>query len=256
MSDLIHFYMSDDPGGNFLGVIGQTDEQLETNHQYIQWLFPLREPSKFNPDAPLLTEGYIELFRNNAFLQKRMKQAMARMLTFYGYAWKDCDIVEGENFDERAAVWMTAKNHNILRITRILKSLVICGHEPLAKLFFNALITTIMSKPTDISRGATVGWWARTLQTHFVAVYEYKNEGGDARREDIIFSSDSVEKSVVDAHAWWNNRHANMPSWFSVLLKLTVSETTIMTMPDDGDLPNCESFPFYEWEEGVVVRSV
>ena len=32
-------------------VLAMSDEELENNHQYIQWLFPLNEPSEIVPGA-------------------------------------------------------------------------------------------------------------------------------------------------------------------------------------------------------------
>lgn len=34
-------------------------QKLEYTHDYIQWLFPLQQKSRFNPDAPLLNDQAI-----------------------------------------------------------------------------------------------------------------------------------------------------------------------------------------------------
>ena len=57
-SPLVRFYRGDAPdarGRTLDDILAWDDEQLEAVHDYIQWLFPLDEPSRFNPDAPLLT---------------------------------------------------------------------------------------------------------------------------------------------------------------------------------------------------------
>jgi len=40
-------------------------KELETNHSYIQWLFPNFYKSAFNSDASPLTEDEAEIFRSN-----------------------------------------------------------------------------------------------------------------------------------------------------------------------------------------------
>lgn len=116
------------------------DETLESVHDFIQWLFPLPEPSQFNADAPMLTADDIAAFRNDAQLQANLRRSLDRVLVFLGLAWDaGGGIVEGANFKARAAdVWL-APNHNWLRITRILGSLTLLGLETEARALFARL---------------------------------------------------------------------------------------------------------------------
>ena len=45
----------DDRGRSLFDVLAFDDAALERNHDFIQWLFPLPEPSSAVPDAPVLT---------------------------------------------------------------------------------------------------------------------------------------------------------------------------------------------------------
>src|SRR5262245_840829 len=72
MSRLVDFYRGagTDTGGRQLAEIwAWGDDDLEAVHDFIQWLFPLPEPSRFNPDAPRLTEADIATFRGDPLLQ-------------------------------------------------------------------------------------------------------------------------------------------------------------------------------------------
>jgi hypothetical protein len=97
---------------------------LEGAHDYIQWLFPLAEPSAFNPFAPILTPADIATFRAEAMIQAHLARSLRVMLHFYGFT---PEVVAAPDFAERAAVWLTPRNHNFLRLTRILKSLRLLG---------------------------------------------------------------------------------------------------------------------------------
>jgi hypothetical protein len=106
--------------------------KLEGTHDYIQWLFPLRKRSQFNPKAPTLTSVTIEAFRNNDELKRRLRISLDVMLKFYGLestVGKDgiIEISKAPDFDDRSLEWLTTGNHNFLRVTRILKSLQILG---------------------------------------------------------------------------------------------------------------------------------
>jgi hypothetical protein len=68
-SPLLDFYRGHgtDAEGRFLKDIWTWENHdLEGVHDFIQWLFPLPEPSQFNPDAPLLTEKDVEAFKDVA----------------------------------------------------------------------------------------------------------------------------------------------------------------------------------------------
>ena len=62
---LLDFYAGrgTDSEGRTLQEIRRWDfQRLEAVHDYIQWLFPLRVRSQFNPDAPLLDDETVRRF--------------------------------------------------------------------------------------------------------------------------------------------------------------------------------------------------
>lgn len=99
------------------------DQRLEQVHDFIQWMFPLPEPSPVNPDAPVLDAGTIAEIRARAEIQANLGKSLERMRRFYG--------------DSRH--WITPGNHNHLRITRILRCAVLLGLDAEAREFFEWL---------------------------------------------------------------------------------------------------------------------
>jgi hypothetical protein len=53
-------------------------------HDYIQWLFPLQEKSRFNPNAPILKEEDIYFFRVSQEIKHNLICSLRLMLSFYG----------------------------------------------------------------------------------------------------------------------------------------------------------------------------
>ena len=132
MSQLLAFYrgQSRDSAGRTLDeILAWSDDDLEEVHDFIQWLFPLPEPSQYNPDAPLLVQEDIDAFHSNRRLQENLHRSFERILTFLGLTWQEGRVVEGPSFKSRCAEVWSFPNHNWLRITRILRSLRLLGLE-------------------------------------------------------------------------------------------------------------------------------
>ena len=124
-SKLIAFYRGTgrDAAGRTIAEIWAWDaRRLEMVHDYIQWLFPLPEASRFNPDAPRLTVEDAHHFRD-ADLQDRLARSRDLMLAFFGLEFDGTSVRRATAFSDRAANWLTPLNHNHLRLTRILLSL-------------------------------------------------------------------------------------------------------------------------------------
>ena len=135
--------MGPDHAGRFLHEI-QTwqNERLEDVHDYIQWLFPLLEPSPVNPQAPTLDADVIRLFHERTDLRDHLRASLVRMLEFYGLRLvtePPLKVERGPSFAERSSHWITPGNHNHLRITRILKSLTLLGLAGEAGAFLECL---------------------------------------------------------------------------------------------------------------------
>jgi hypothetical protein len=143
MSRLIDFYRGDgtDTEGRRLDdILAWRDNRLEAVHDFIQWVFPLPEPSQFNPDAPLLTAEAIAAFRNDPILQANLRRSYERILSFIGLQMTDGgEVVEAPHFARRALDVWDYQNHNWLRVTRILRSLHLLGLDTEAQALYRRL---------------------------------------------------------------------------------------------------------------------
>ena len=102
----------DAAGRTFEDVLALSDVCLERRHDFIQWLFPLTEPSAAVPGSPVLTDADIQALRDSEIARARLARAGKRMLAFY----------------RATDAWRAPADHNHLRITRIIRSLrLLCG---------------------------------------------------------------------------------------------------------------------------------
>ena len=164
---LAAFYRGDmkDDRGRALEEIQAWDfDRLESTHDYIQWLFPLPEPSGANPRAPVLDASDIAAFRAEPALRARLLASFRAMLAFYGFSLEERDgkpvLARAGDFEARAANWLTPHNHNFLRLTRILRSLDVLGLPQYARALFVALERTHRKNPAIVG-SITFGYWMR-----------------------------------------------------------------------------------------------
>ena len=128
---LVTFYEGSAPDdrGRFLSdILAFDDERIESVHDFIQWLFPTPERSSANPSAPILDGAAIDEFRARPELRASLRRSLDRMLAFYGLAWSGGRIVKSAAFPGSSG-WLSARNHNHLRLTRILRSLCVLGES-------------------------------------------------------------------------------------------------------------------------------
>lgn len=144
-------------------ILSWDDERLEAVHDYVQWLFPTRQPSGVNPFAPLVTDGTVRVFAEDETLRTRLRHALDRMLTFYGLRRQGARIdIDAARFPARARTWLTPGNHNHLRLTRVMDSLSALGLRDDARALQRCLLD-------DVCPGAgagpvsprTVDFWRR-----------------------------------------------------------------------------------------------
>ncbi|MFN6558354.1 MAG: opioid growth factor receptor-related protein [Nostoc sp. ChiSLP01] len=144
---IIPFYLGEQPdseGRKITEIWAWDFEELEYVHDYIQWLFPLTEPSAFNLHAPIIDEQVIQSFHSNLSLRQNLLRSFTVMLEFYGLQrheskGKKIIISKSEDYGNRKGEWICMFNHNYLRITRILKCLMTLGLENEAQGFYECL---------------------------------------------------------------------------------------------------------------------
>ena len=152
MIDLISFLRGEGPdiNGRTLSSLNDScDDELEQSHDFIQWMFPSDIPSKHNDYAPVLTKEQIEMIRNDDLIKEWIRMSLLRMLYFYKGSW-----------------WITRRNHNFLRITRILRCLWLSGLKwEYDKL--QIVLDRIYNKHSDIIGSVTYTYWKNANDNDF-----------------------------------------------------------------------------------------
>ncbi|MDP4533486.1 opioid growth factor receptor-related protein [Marinobacter salarius] len=161
-SALIKFYRGDgtDHVGRTLDdILAFDDFWLEHTHDYLQWLFPIPEPSQYSARVPVLTREDIAFFRTDRHLRTQQIRALDRMLAFYGLKRRDGGIFPLPGLNMRTHIWLKPAGHNHLRITRIIRSLQHCTQPGLARRLQSVVIE--LGRSVGQVKDQSIGYWLR-----------------------------------------------------------------------------------------------
>lgn len=154
-------------------ILSWSNSALEDSHDYIQYLFPLPEPSPINPSAPIINEATFTAFRFERQLRDRLRFSLVRILSFYGFELipdslkpvndKDGEVrtwrvQQSQTFHLASKRWVTTFDHNHLRITRIIRCCRVLGLEEEAQAFHTALVEVSEQKRGFISAKSLMFW--------------------------------------------------------------------------------------------------
>ncbi|MCD8548110.1 MAG: hypothetical protein LRY38_06755 [Aeromonadaceae bacterium] len=162
MTRISDFYAGlawDQAGRSLAFILAQSDAWLECQHDYIQWLFPLPEPSPFNPQAPLLEPAEVQLFRTDPQLQARLLTAWDRLLRCYGLQRQPQGLVTDLRHPGLIQPWSHWQDHHQRRLTRMLRCLALCGLTAPAR----QLQDLLLQQGAGRVNPTTLGYWQRAL---------------------------------------------------------------------------------------------
>jgi hypothetical protein len=123
---------TDHQGRTYAGMLEWGNEQLELCHDSIQQIFPLHEVSKHASTYPIITKDIVERANKNPEILKNLLKATKRMERFFAI---------GEYYDrDEQRKWCKDRNHNLLRITRIIRCLRLFGLDSAARDFYDEVV--------------------------------------------------------------------------------------------------------------------
>ncbi|CAE8708459.1 unnamed protein product [Polarella glacialis] len=154
------------------------DVLMEVCHDYIQWLFPSDEPSRFNSDAPLLDEELQAIFQEDPEMQRNFRRGLTRFIQFLGLVVEEANeragiesfrIAKAAHFEKRVLMcWRGPSNHNWRRMTRVLRCLGLLNMREEQRALFAALEVVIAESPGLIEDEAILRWRSE-VESHISA---------------------------------------------------------------------------------------
>lgn len=169
MSLALDFYHDREPdhrGLTRLDLLNLTKDQLDTDTNFIDWLFPLDYPG--SPYSPLLTDADMAEFQRDRVLQSKLVDALDRMLMYYRMLRINAPngrvIISraDEGFEEHSSHWLSMGNLNYGRLTRMIESLTLCGMRGYACALCRCLWTVAQDYPSKVDARSVASWTRAT----------------------------------------------------------------------------------------------
>jgi hypothetical protein len=168
MSDITAFLVgtgSDHKDRTLKEILELDDQWWDDCHDFIQWLFPLPVESKHAAFSPVLTHLDVEFGGKDHLIQQNMLKAVDRYCKFLGIEYRQRShsadrirFIRGKNFHDQTKYWLKARDHNHLRINRMIQSLVLFELEDVAREFFKCLSLIKCDFPDCITDETMVYW--------------------------------------------------------------------------------------------------
>ena len=151
-TSLIDFYCNDLPnvdGVKLSDIMAMSNNDLEKGHHWVQWAFPSDEVSKANTNAPLLDKEVIEKLKSDVTFDKKFGASADRFFDF---------LISCTYPDDNKPIWVTPRNHNYMRITRVIKSAKLFDRFDIAERFYSFGRDLYDKWPNDIG-DETLAFW-------------------------------------------------------------------------------------------------
>ena len=153
---LVFYHGGEDMYGRSLAeMLAYDDEKMEECHDYVQWIWPLHQPSAYARDAPVLDRGTAAALAASPMARRGGRAALVRFAAFWGLGVFGLDMNA-----TKLAHWCVPGNHNLLRVTRVLRSSRLLGLDNDAVAFAAAVNTAAASVEVRLPV-RTLGFWSR-----------------------------------------------------------------------------------------------
>jgi hypothetical protein len=168
---LINFYTSDGvdhAGRTHADIMAFSNEQFESTHDIIQFLYPTYRPSAYNEHAPVLDDETLSSLKGDVFFEVKYLQSLEKFLNSLEIPY-EVKRIKGvrkpiiKHIVERKN-WMVFDNHILVRITRVLESSRLLGYCETSKSLFEHLLRTVKSHPEFyFISPETLYYWYRSV---------------------------------------------------------------------------------------------
>ena len=137
-------------------------DEMEQCHGWVQWAFPIDTHSNYNPLAPIIDNTFLHTESSNIISAKLLQQFM-KFIGLDSYL----DFNPQRFFEAIDGPY----NHNILRISRVLKHLMLTNKQNSAKWLLKSITDHMIKYYTKQFNSNTVAYW-------YTLVYDIDNSNG------------------------------------------------------------------------------
>lgn len=159
----------DAKGRYFRDYILFSPEKWEDCHDHMQWAFPTSTASAYNPNAPLVPKDFTFTDTRNSTTGMTVKEAIRLLLKRY---LQSVGIKMYNDLDDRGFSigidpdppfhnpWLAPRNHNLLRMTRVLECLGLFGMKAEQNELYDFLVYEVAYNYPGLITSDTIAFWS------------------------------------------------------------------------------------------------
>jgi hypothetical protein len=143
-------------------ILNYSDYDLEKSHDIIQRIFPLIDPSEHDLKAPIIDSTEIKQIKDDEKCLKNVLRCFERMMEFYGFKYENGVLRLADDWEIKKKYWITKRNHNFKRLTRIMLCLMSFGLVKEAEYLCLYLVKIYRAHPDTIGDN-TYQYWIKSV---------------------------------------------------------------------------------------------
>ena len=167
----------------------------ETNHNFIQWIFPTNIPSNHQQHVPILVQPNIDKLIEDPIFLDRYAECFIKFMNFMKIdiqkQGQTILFVVTDGFSHK-------RSHNYLRMSRLINSLRCFAFDDVSTALYNALVKDIGLKPDFVKQSAN--FWARYAKAENIWTVQNNTEFFS-----LNFISKEQQKSLLWTRLWDKN---------------------------------------------------
>jgi hypothetical protein len=110
----------------------------------------------------VLTPFDREVFSDSEYAMDAQRHSLDRMINFFGLQWIGEEIAPIDDINLKDYIWLKRGGHNHYRISRIIRSLALCGQLTLSKKFQSAVLD-VSSQFGEVDESSRLFWLKANL---------------------------------------------------------------------------------------------
>ncbi|CAM5789327.1 opioid growth factor receptor-related protein [Rhizobacter fulvus] len=148
----------DSHGSTLFTMLSQSDEWMGAHTTFIQWMLPTAERSMFTQRGPLLTSDEIERLSLDHRVRAGIALSRDRVLRYLGLELREGLLLKRESWQD-SSEWSRVAGPDDLRVSRLLRSLVLFGLAEDARALYRGLESLVRGARSEEAAEQVLGYW-------------------------------------------------------------------------------------------------
>ena len=189
-------------------IVNFTDNDMERYHDFIQWIFPTSQPSRFNFKVSTIDEHFVAMLHGNqCALQNYCKSCRC----YLHYMDFDCSGDGNIHTYRGDRPFFRLPYHNFLRMTRMLQSLHETGHPQCSANLFAQMMDMLHTTPDNPISDTTIAYWQGTQKGNETKLYSCITTNNNQPKTSSIMLGALIGDTVGSIYEFCNIKTTDFP---------------------------------------------